>query len=176
MQNALKPSEWFVPAPLSDRYVTRRYKSCNMFYYLLLSAKYWKKHVFLSIYRWFLLKWKKLLIITRVVNHMIMCNIGLTNQNRGRLKFSDHTTLRRFSNSPYLMFFIKDHQRRIYSCQIRQLPCRARGTRAHWLFSHLPFSMDDFVHEYVFSFCKSIDWCVQYKNNQTLYFFIKYVA
>ena len=31
LQNALKPSEWFVPAPSSDRYVTRRYKSCNMF-------------------------------------------------------------------------------------------------------------------------------------------------
>ena len=74
------------------------------------------------------------------------------------------------------MFFIKDNPRRIHSYQIRQLPCRARGTREHLLFSHLPLRMDDFVHEYVFSFCKSIDWCVQYKNNQTLDLLIKYVA
>ena len=33
----------------SDKNVTGRYKSWNMFYYLLLSAKYWQKLVFLSI-------------------------------------------------------------------------------------------------------------------------------
>ena len=36
-------------------------------------------------------------------------------------------------------------------------------------FLHLPFRMDDFVHEFAFSFCISIDWCVQYSNNQLTY-------
>ena len=36
--------------------------------------------------------------------------------------------------------------------------------------------MNEFVHEYVFSFSKSIDKCVQNKNNQTLDLLIKYVA
>jgi len=40
------------------------------------------------------------------------------------------------------MFFIIDNQRGKLSYQIRQLPCRARGARAHNLFSHLPFRMD----------------------------------
>ena len=78
--------------------------------------------------------------------------------------------------SPYLMFFIKANPRRVHSHQMRQLPCRARGTRAFMLFSHLPFRMDDFVHEFAFSFCKSIDWSVQYENNQTLDILITYVA
>jgi len=53
---------------------------------------------------------------------------------------------------PYLMFFIIDNQQGILSYQIRQLPCPARGARAHNLFLHLPFRMDSFVHENVFSF------------------------
>ena len=52
----------------------------------------------------------------------------------------------------YLMSFIKDNQRGIISYQIRQLPCRARGARAHNLFSPLPFRMDNFVHGNVFRF------------------------
>ena len=57
------------------------------------------------------------------------------------------------------------------------IPCRARGPRAHNLFPRLPFRMDSFVHGNVFfSFRLSIDWCVQYKNNQTLDALIKYVA
>ena len=46
----------------------------------------------------------------------------------------------------YLMFFIIDNQLGILSYQIRQLPCHARGARAHNLCSHLPFRMDSFVH------------------------------
>ena len=38
--------------------------------------------------------------------------------------------------SPHLMFFIIDNQRGIHSYQLRQLPCYARGARAHNLFSH----------------------------------------
>ena len=34
----------------------------------------------------------------------------------------------------------------------RQLPCRARGARAHNICSHLPFRMDSFVHGNLFSF------------------------
>ena len=54
--------------------------------------------------------------------------------------------------SPFLMFFIKDNQQGILSYQIWQLPCRARGARAHNLFSHLTFSMNSFVHGNVFFF------------------------
>ena len=64
--------------------------------------------------------------------------------------------------SQYLMFFIIDNWRGTLSYQIRQLPCRARGARAHNLFSHLPFRMDIIVQGNVLSFPKSIDWCVQY--------------
>ena len=35
--------------------------------------------------------------------------------------------------SPYLMFFTIDNQQGILSNQIRQLPCRTPGARAHWL-------------------------------------------
>ena len=52
----------------------------------------------------------------------------------------------------YLMFFIIENQREILSYQIRQLPCSARGARAHKLFSHLPFRMDSVVHGNVLSF------------------------
>ena len=62
--------------------------------------------------------------------------------------------------SPYLMFFIIDYQRGILSYQIIQLPCRARGARAHNLFSHIPFRIGSFVHE-TFLFL-SVNWCVQY--------------
>ena len=48
--------------------------------------------------------------------------------------------------SPYLMFFIIDNQLGIPSYQIRELPCRARGARAHNLCSYLPFCMFCFVH------------------------------
>ena len=44
------------------------------------------------------------------------------------------------------MFFIKYNQLGILSYQIRQLLCRARGARAHYLCSYLPFHMDSFVH------------------------------
>ena len=50
------------------------------------------------------------------------------------------------------MFFKTDNQRGILSYQIRPLPCHARGAR------------------------KSIDLCIQYKNNQTSDALIKYVA
>ena len=43
------------------------------------------------------------------------------------------------------VFLLMDNQRGILSYQIRQLPCHARGARAHNLFSHLPFHMDSFV-------------------------------
>jgi len=52
--------------------------------------------------------------------------------------------------SPYLMFFIKYNQLGILSYQIRQLLCRARGARAHYLCSYLPFHMDSFVHVNLF--------------------------
>ena len=48
------------------------------------------------------------------------------------------------------LFFIMDNQQGIFSYQIRQLPCRARGARAHNLFLHLPFHMDSFVHGHFF--------------------------
>ena len=41
---------------------------------------------------------------------------------------------------------IIDNQRGIFFYQIRQLPCLARGARAHNLCSRLPFRMDSFVH------------------------------
>ena len=68
-----------------------------------------------------------------------------------------------FLFSPYLMFFKIDNQRGILSYQIRKLPCCARGTRAHYLFMHLLFRMDSFIHGNVFSFRQSKDWCVNYK-------------
>ena len=46
MQKALKPLEWFVPASQSDKYVTRRYYSCNKFYYLILVSY---RHMFFFI-------------------------------------------------------------------------------------------------------------------------------
>jgi len=54
--------------------------------------------------------------------------------------------------SQYLMFFIIDNRRGTLSYQIRQLPCRARGARAHYLYSRLPFRMDSFVRGNVLSF------------------------
>ena len=45
------------------------------------------------------------------------------------MKMVEHILLYLFL--PYLMFFIIDNQRVILSYQIRQLPCRARGVRAH---------------------------------------------
>jgi len=49
------------------------------------------------------------------------------------------------------------------SYQIRQLPCRARGARAHKLCSYLPFRMDSFGHGNVFFLLSVKWWCVQYK-------------
>ena len=52
----------------------------------------------------------------------------------------------------YLMFFLRDNQQGILSYQSQQLPCRAREAQAHYLFSHLPFRMDSFVHGNVLSY------------------------
>ena len=73
------------------------------------------------------------------------------------------------------LFFIMDNQQGIFSYQIRQLPCRARGARAHNLFLHLPFRMDSFVHGHFFFLL--IDRLVRtIQSNQTLDALIKYVA
>jgi len=61
-------------------------------------------------------------------------------------------------------FFIIDNQLGILNFyKIRQLPCRARGARAHNIFSHLLFRMDSCVHGNRVSVRYSIDWGVQYK-------------
>ena len=74
------------------------------------------------------------------------------------------------------MFFIIDNQRGILSYQIRQLPCCTRGTRAQYLFSHLPFRMDSFVHGIGFFF-QLIDILVcTIQSVQHLDALIKYVA
>ena len=51
------------------------------------------------------------------------------------------------------MFFIIDYKRGAYFN----------------LFSHLPFRMDSFVDGNIFSFCYSIDWCVQYMYKEIFY-------
>ena len=77
--------------------------------------------------------------------------------------------------SPYLMFFIRDNRRRILSYQIRQLPCHARGARAHNLFSLLQFRMVSFVHEHG-AFFPLIDKLMStIESNQTLDALTKYV-
>ena len=70
----------------------------------------------------------------------------------------------------YLMFFIIDNQLGILSYQIRQLPCHARGARAHNLFSLLPFRMNNFVDVNGISFRYSIDWWLvcTIQNNHNL--------
>ena len=76
----------------------------------------------------------------------------------------------------YLMFFILDNQHGILSYQIRQLPYRARGARAHNLFSHLTFRMESFVHGNVFFFPLIDRLVFTIQSNQTLDALIKYVA
>ena len=74
--------------------------------------------------------------------------------------------------------FIIDNQRGILSYQIRQLPCRARGARAHNLVSYIPFRMDSLIHGNVGFFCFSlIDRLVcTIQSNETLDALIKCVA
>ena len=63
--------------------------------------------------------------------------------------------------------FIIDNQRGILSYQIRQLPCRAQGVRAHNLVSYVPFRMDSLIHGFFFLFVnRKIG--VYNTNNQTL--------
>ena len=69
-----------------------------------------------------------------------------------------------------------DNQQGILSYQIRQLPCRARGARAHNLFLHLPFCMDSFVHENAFLFPLIDRLVFTIQSNQILDALIKYVA
>lgn len=52
LQNAPKPSELFPPAPPADKYVSRRYKSCDIFCFLLLREIYWHTHVFFNQSKW----------------------------------------------------------------------------------------------------------------------------
>ena len=114
-------------------------------------------------------------IITRIATFITTRNIPVWWACR-HLSFRRLERVLQYSFSPYLLFLINANPQRIHSNQIRQLSCHTRETRAHWLLSHLPFRMDDFVHECAFSFWKSIDWWVQYKNNPTLDLLIKYVA
>ena len=78
--------------------------------------------------------------------------------------------------SPYLMIFIRYYNRGILSHQIRQLPCRALGARAHNLFLHLPFRMDSFVHGKVFFFPLIARLVCTIQSNQNADALIKYVA
>ena len=70
--------------------------------------------------------------------------------------------------SPCLMYFIIDNQQGILSYEIRQLPCRARGARAHKLFSHQTFRMDSFVHGNDFFFPLIDRLVCTIQSNQTL--------
>ena len=74
------------------------------------------------------------------------------------------------------VFLIMDNQRGIHSYQIRQLPCHARGARAHNLCSHLPFHMDSFVYGNVFFFPLIEKLVCTIQSDQTLDALIKYVA
>ena len=78
--------------------------------------------------------------------------------------------------SPHLMCFIKVYQRCILSYQIRQLPCRARGARPQYLFSHLTFRMDSFVHVNVLFFPLINRLVFTIQSSQTLDALITYFA
>ena len=77
---------------------------------------------------------------------------------------------------PYLMFFIIDNQRGILSYQIRQLPCRARGARAHNLFCTYRSACAVLYMETIFFFPLIDRLVCKIQNNQTLDALIKYVA
>ena len=85
-------------------------------------------------------------------------------------------SFRLHENAFNIFFIVIDNQREILSYQSRQLPCRARGARAHNHCLHLPFCMDSFVHGNVFFFTFiDISVCT-IQSNQTVDALITYVA